>query len=83
MQLCAGVPIPTEYAAEGKQIEQAVQTALHECEQKHIRGSDITPYLLQRIQELTGGASLQANIRLVKNNAAVGAEIAKQLCAKQ
>lgn len=81
--MLAGVPIPAQFAAEGRQIEQAVQTALHECEQKRITGSDITPYLLQRIQELTGGASLQANIRLVKNNAAVGAEIAKQLCVKQ
>ena len=39
----------------------------------------VTPFLLQRIQELTGGKSLQANIALIKHNAAVGAQIAAAL----
>ena len=46
-----------------------------------MQGSKITPYLLGRIKELTGGASLKANIALVKNNAAVGAQIASVLAA--
>ncbi|MGB2783418.1 MAG: pseudouridine-5'-phosphate glycosidase, partial [Atribacterota bacterium] len=39
----------------------------------------LTPYLLNKIKELTGGKSLQANIELVKNNARVAAKIAKEL----
>ena len=42
----------------------------------NIGGKDVTPYLLQRIYELTEGRSLTANIALVRNNARLGAEIA-------
>ena len=45
-----------------------------------IKGKDCTPYLLAKIAEITGGSSLDSNIQLVYNNAAVGAEIAKELC---
>ena len=72
----AGVPIPEQHAAAGAQIEEAIQTALQETQQQKITGSNITPYLLQRIQEITSGASLTANIQLVKNNAKVGSQIA-------
>lgn len=80
-----GVPIPQEHAAAGEQIEKAIQQALKETEDKHIIGSNITPYLLQRVQELTSGASLTANIQLIKNNAQVGSQIAVSLAqqAKQ
>lgn len=71
-----GVPIPEQDAAAGAQIEEAIQTALQETQQQKITGSNITPYLLQRIQEITSGASLTANIQLVKNNAKVGSQIA-------
>lgn len=46
-----------------------------------MQGSEITPFLLGRIKELTGGESLKANIALIKNNAAVGAQIASALAA--
>ena len=72
----AGVPIREQDAAAGAQIEEAIQTALQETQQQKITGSNITPYLLQRIQEITSGASLTANIQLVKNNATVGSQIA-------
>ena len=75
----AGVPIPEEHAAAGAQIEHSIQKALHEAQEKCITGSDIPPYLLQRIQELTLGASLTANIHLVKNNAKIGSQIAVAL----
>lgn len=74
-----GVPIPDQYAAAGAEIEKAVQTALQETQEQNIIGSNITPYLLQRIQELTSGASLTANIHLVKNNAKIGSQIAVAL----
>ena len=44
-----------------------------------IRGKDITPFLLSRVKELTGGESLKSNIELVKNNAVVGSQIAVAL----
>ena len=78
-----GVPIPTQHAAAGEQIEQAIQTALSEAQQKRITGSEITPYLLDRIQQLTHGASLTANIHLIKNNARVGSQIAVALSQQQ
>ena len=49
---------------------------MQETQQQNIKGSNITPYLLQRIQEITSGASLTANIQLVKNNAKIGSQIA-------
>jgi pseudouridine-5'-phosphate glycosidase len=74
-----GVPIPEEYAAAGAEVEKAIETALNEAGEKNIQGNEVTPFLLQRIRELTGGKSLTANIHLVKNNAAVGARIAVEL----
>lgn len=60
-------------------IEQAIQKSVKECEASHIDGADVTPFLLRRVAELTQGASLEANIRLVKNNARVGCQIAHAL----
>ena len=74
-----GVPIPQQYAAAGAEVEKAIETALSEAEKKGVQGNDVTPFLLKRIRELTGGRSLEANIHLVKNNAAVGARIAAEL----
>lgn len=75
------VPIPEEHAAAGAQVEQAIAAALREAEERGVKGNEVTPFLLQRIQELTGGKSLEANIALVKNNAAVGARVAAELAA--
>ncbi|KAL4459061.1 hypothetical protein ABPG75_013926 [Micractinium tetrahymenae] len=75
------VPIPDEQAAAGAAVERAISQALQEAEQRGVKGSEVTPFLLQRIQELTGGRSLEANIALVKNNAAVGARVAAALAA--
>ena len=73
------MPIAEEDAAEGEKIEEAIQLALRESETSSIAGPDVTPFLLKRIAELTGGASLESNIRLVKNNAKVGCQIAHAL----
>ena len=78
-----GVPIPAQHAAAGEQTEKAIQTALSEAQQKKITGSEITPYLLDRIQQLTHGASLTANIYLIKNNARVGSQVAVALSQQQ
>ncbi|XP_040991853.1 pseudouridine-5'-phosphate glycosidase isoform X2 [Juglans microcarpa x Juglans regia] len=73
------VPIPKEHSASGSVIESAIQRALKEARDKNITGNAETPFLLARVNELTGGASLASNIALVKNNAFVGARIAVAL----
>ncbi|KAD5960388.1 hypothetical protein E3N88_11860 [Mikania micrantha] len=74
-------PIPKEHSVSGNIIESAIQTALREASDKDITGSAETPYLLSRVNELTGGASLESSldIALVKNNAVLGAQIAVAL----
>lgn len=75
------VPVPKEYAASGNMIESAIKKALKEATDKNVTGNAVTPFLLGRVSELTGGASLAANIALVKNNASVGAKIAVELAS--
>ncbi|OIW01891.1 hypothetical protein TanjilG_31073 [Lupinus angustifolius] len=73
------VPIPREHSTSGHIIESAIQKALKEARENKITGNAETPFLLARVNELTGGASLASNIALVKNNALVGAKIATAL----
>lgn len=73
------VPIPEDRAADSAAIQKAIATALTEANDKNIKGKNITPFLLQRVNELTGGKSLESNIALVKNNAAIGSQIAVHL----
>ncbi len=73
-------PIPKEYAMDKKIIDDAVNQALREMDEQGIKGKDITPFLLRRVTELTGGDSLESNIKLVINNAKLGAAIAKEYC---
>ena len=70
-------PIPEQYAMDEKVISAAIDKALKEADKQGIKGKEVTPFLLKTIVELTGGDSLESNIQLVLNNAAVGAEIAK------
>ncbi len=74
-------PIPEEYAMDENIINSAIDQALKEAEEQGVVGKAITPFLLQRITEITGGASLESNIHLVLNNAKLGAKIAIALCA--
>jgi len=76
-------PIPKEYDMDATVIDQAIQTALKEMNAAGIKGNKVTPYLLAKVKELTGGDSLEANIALIKNNAMVGAQIACSLCVKK
>ncbi len=73
-------PIPEEYAMDPDSINRTIDEAIAECRRLGIHGKATTPYLLDKIQKLTGGASLEANIQLVYNNARLGAQIAKELC---
>lgn len=73
-------PIPDEYAMDSDYISQNIQIALEECDKLGIHGKQTTPYLLDKIQKLTSGKSLEANIQLVYNNARLATEIAKEYC---
>ena len=73
-------PIPEEYSMDPKIIDTAIKTALMDAQRDGIKGKETTPYLLKKIVELTGGDSLESNIKLVINNAIVGACIAKAYC---
>ena len=69
-------PIPAEHEANEDVINSAIKQALSEAEKNNIKGKEVTPFLLGKVKELTGGDSLEANIALVKNNAALAAKIA-------
>lgn len=73
-------PIPAEYAMDPAYINKNIDEAIAECGRLGIKGKQTTPYLLDKIQKLTGGKSLEANIRLVYNNARLGALVAKAMC---
>mgnify|MGYP001295986559 CR=1 FL=1 len=75
-------PVPASDAMEEKQIEEMIAKALEKAKERNITGKGVTPFLLDQVKELTGGASLKTNIALVKHNARVGAEIAVQLQKK-
>ena len=73
-------PIPEQYAMDKAVIDAAIEQALRECEAQGVHGKETTPFLLARVVELTGGESLESNIRLVLNNAALAAKTACELC---
>jgi pseudouridine-5'-phosphate glycosidase len=73
------VPPPIEVALPDKVMEAAVNQALHEARRHRIHGQDVTPFLLKRVSEITGKASLKANLGLLLNNARVAARSAVQL----
>lgn len=81
------VPIPEEHAAVGHEIQEAIQTAVTAVSSEGITGRNVTPVILQKVNELTQGKSLQANIALIHNNAKVGSQIAcalsKQMSEKR
>lgn len=70
-------PIPEEDALDPAYIDGIIADAVKEAEETGVVGKDITPFLLGKIVEKTGGKSLEANIQLVKNNAKVGATLAR------
>ena len=72
-------PIPEEDAMDADVINAAIETALKKADEEHIEGKDITPFLLKTIVELTHGDSLESNIKLVINNAKLGAAVATEL----
>ena len=72
-------PIPEEYSMDSDYINKEIDIAIEEMNRLGIKGKETTPYLLDKIQKLTGGESLEANIRLVLNNAMLASKIASEL----
>ncbi len=72
-------PVPAAAALEREAIDGWTLQALAEAKERGIGGKALTPFLLERLQALTGGRSLATNIALVKHNAEVGARLALAL----
>lgn len=77
-----GNPIPIEDGTDTKSgaslLSAAIEEALIQAESESIRGKNVTPFVLRRVNELTGGESLKANIALIQNNALLAAQVASQ-----
>lgn len=76
--MVVGNPIPEAYAMDADYISKNIDAAVKEADELGIKGKDTTPFLLDKIQKLTEGKSLEANIQLVFNNVALGAKIAAE-----
>jgi pseudouridine-5'-phosphate glycosidase len=77
--LMLAAPPPAESALPRAEVEAWIAKALKEAEDQNIHGQAVSPFLLQRVSELSGGRSLIANLALLKNNAMVAAQVAKHL----
>ena len=70
-------PPPADKALPLDVVEHAIDQALEDAARQGVRGQKVTPFLLQRMAEITAGSSVNANLALLLNNARVAAEIAK------
>jgi pseudouridylate synthase len=69
-------PIPVADELPSQLYDRAIRTALSDAETQRIRGRALTPFLLDRMHAVTGGASVRANVALLRHNAHVGAALA-------
>ena len=69
-------PIPKTFELELTMMNEAINKAIIEAEKEKITGKEITPYLLSKVNEITQGKSLNANIKLIQNNAVLASKIA-------
>src|SRR5688572_22288434 len=75
-------PVPEAEALPEAAVEGQIEQACRDAEAAGVSGKELTPFLLARINELSGGQSLKANIALIKNNAALAARIAVELARR-
>lgn len=68
-------PVPGEQEIGKVEMEKALDRALNEATEKEVLGKGVTPFLLKRVNEYTGGQTLKANQALIKNNAAIAAKV--------
>lgn len=76
-------PIQAEYEIPKKEMDPLILKASQEAKEKKIHGQELTPFLLQRLNELSNGRTLRANLALLLNNATLAAQIAKIMAMKQ
>lgn len=74
--LLVTVPVPAEDEIPASEIAPIIEEAVAEAEEQGLRSAQVTPFLLNRIADLSGERSIRANLALLKNNAGVAAEIA-------
>lgn len=74
-----GNPPPAQAALPAEEIERVIQQALAEAAARQVHGAAVTPFLLERVSQLSGGDSLRANLALLLNNADLAARIAAEL----
>ncbi len=72
-------PVPEAHQLDPTVMQNAIAAALADADRQGVRGKAITPFLLARIEQLTGGRSLAANIELVRNNARLAGAVAAAL----
>jgi pseudouridylate synthase len=72
-------PIPEAFALDASQIEARIAEAVEEAKAQSVSQKDVTPFLLRRLVEMTGGRSLEANMALVVSNATLAAQVAVEL----
>jgi pseudouridylate synthase len=77
--LLVTVPIPEQHALPTDTMQAAIDQALQQADAEHVRGPALTPFLLARVAELTGGESVTANRALLLNNATWAARFASAL----
>lgn len=72
-------PIPEEFSMDKNKIDKSIDQALKNASAMGIKGKDVTPFLLSEIKDITGGKSLESNVKLILNNAKLAAEISSCL----
>jgi pseudouridylate synthase len=78
--IMVAVPVPDEKGMRKEEIKEALKQAEKDLSEKpEIKGRDVTPYLLNRLEKITRGKTLECNLALIRNNARTGAQIAKTL----
>jgi pseudouridine-5'-phosphate glycosidase len=77
--LLVTVPVPEKFEVPAETLKAALDEALNESERQNIGGRELTPFLLSRMAQQSGGATLKANIALLENNARLAADIANAL----
>jgi pseudouridine-5'-phosphate glycosidase len=80
--LLVTVPVPAEAEVPADVLQSVLDESLAEAQRKGIGGRELTPFLLARMAEQSGGATLKANIALLENNARVAADVALSICSE-
>ncbi|MEW6716265.1 MAG: pseudouridine-5'-phosphate glycosidase [Chloroflexota bacterium] len=77
------VPPPRNVALPREEVVEAEDQAIRESKQKKLRGKQVTPYLLKRLEELSGGKTVRANLGLLRQNAQIAARIAFEMASQE